>query len=74
MLVDDGLVHDLPKVLCGLKLGGIGGEKEQADSFGNREVALGVPSGVVEHENNDAVSAGAGLLGEGRKQGLEERF
>ena len=33
-----------------------------------------MPAGVVEHENDDPVPAGAGLLGEGRQQGLEERF
>jgi len=33
-----------------------------------------MPAGVVEHENNDAVTAGAGFLGESRQQGLEERF
>ena len=74
MLVDDGLVDDLPEVLCGLKFGGVGWEKEQSDAVGNREVALGVPAGIVEHENDDAVSAGPGLLGEGGQQGLEERF
>jgi len=74
VLVDDGLVHDLPEVLCGLKLWGVGWEKEQAESLGNREVALGMPAGVVEDENDNAVSAGAGLLSEGRQQSLEERF
>jgi len=44
------------------------------DSLRNREIAFGLPAGVVEHENDDAVSTGPGLLGEGREQGLEERF
>jgi len=74
VFVDDGLVDGLPKMLCRLEFGRVWREKEQSDSFGNREVALGVPAGVVEHENDDAVFSGPGLLGEGRQQGLEERF
>jgi hypothetical protein len=67
VFVDDRLVDGLPEVLCGLKLRGVSWEKEQADSFGNCEVARGVSAGVVEHENEHAVSAG--LLAEGRQQG-----
>ena len=74
VLVDDGLVHDLPERFCGLKLGGVGWEEEQTEPLGNREVGLGVPAGVVEHENDDAVPASPGLLGEGGQQGFEERF
>ena len=33
-----------------------------------------MPPGVVEHENNDAVAAGAGFLRERRQQFLEERL
>ena len=69
MFVDDRLVDGLPEVLCGLKLRGVGWEKEQTDSLGDCKIGLGVPAGVVEHENEHAVSAGPGLLGEGRRQG-----
>ena len=31
VLVDDGFVHDLPEVLGGLKLGGVGRKEEQAE-------------------------------------------
>jgi hypothetical protein len=74
VFVDDGLVDGLPKVLCGLKLGGVGRKEDQPDSLGDRQVAFAVPTGVVERENDDPIPASPGFLGEGRQQGLEERL
>lgn len=74
MFVDDRLVEDLPEMLGGLKFGSIGWQEEKADSVRNLQIAQPTPSGVVEHENDDAVATGAGLFGESCEQFLEERF
>ena len=57
-----------------MKLGGVGGKENQADTLGNRQVVFGAPTDVAEHENDDAIATGSGFLSEGRQQGLEERF
>ncbi len=43
-----------------LQLGDVGRQIDEPDAFGRRE-RLGVPANAVEHENDDAVAAGAGL-------------
>ena len=67
VFVDDGLVDGLPKVFCGLKLGGVGRKEDQPDSLGNRQVAFAMPTGVVEHENDDAIPVNSGFLSECRQ-------
>lgn len=74
VLVDDWFVDDLPQVFGRLKLWRVGRQAEKACSFGNFEIALAIPTGVVESKDDDAFAAGAGLLGEHRQQGFEERF
>ena len=74
MLVEDGLVDDLPQMFGGLKFRRVGGQEDEPDSLGNLQVGLSVPAGVVEDENDDAVAPGSGLFGEGRQQRFEERL
>jgi hypothetical protein len=74
VFVDDWFVDDLPKMLSGLKLGGVGRKKYEPNSVGKLQVALAVPTRVVEDENDDPIAAGAGLLGESGQQRLEERL
>ena len=74
VFVDDGFVDDLPEMFGGLKLGGVGRKEQQSDSVGDHEVALAMPTGVVEDEDDDSVFAGAGFIGEGAQQRLEERL
>jgi hypothetical protein len=71
VLVDDWFVDVDPEGLGRLQLGGVGRQEDEADAFGYGE-RLGVPSGAVEHEDDDPVASGARLAGEEREGGLEE--
>jgi len=59
--VDDRLVEVDPQRLSGLELRGIGRQVDETDPLRNGETRRAVPAGVVEHEQDDAVSPGAGL-------------
>lgn len=70
--VGDRLVEVDPERFGGLQLEGIGRQIDEADAFGNRQARRGAPAGAVEHEEDDAVAAGAGLAGEERERVGEE--
>ena len=74
VFVDDWFVDDFLKVLCGLKFGRVGREKKKPDSVGNCQIGFAMPTGVVEDENDDAISTCSGFCGEGRQQGFKERI
>ena len=61
-------------MLCGLEFRRVSGQEEKANSVWNLEVALAMPTGVVENENDDAVATGPGFFGESRQQSFEERL
>lgn len=61
-------------MLGGLEFGRIGRQEEQSYSVRNIEIALAMPSGVIENEHYDAVATGSGFFGERRQQGFEERL
>ena len=71
VLVGEGLVDVGPEGLGRLQLGGVGRQEDEPDAFGDGE-RFGVPSGAVEHEDDDPVASGARLAGEEREGGLEE--
>ena len=61
VLVDDSLVDVDPERLGRLQFGGIGRQIDEPDALGHGEAGFGVPAGAVEHQDDDAVAAGAGL-------------
>ena len=69
--VDDGFVHVDPEGLGGLQLGGVCREVDETDALGHDKTGRAVPAGVVEPEEDDAVSPGAGFPGEEREHVLE---
>jgi hypothetical protein len=68
--VGDRLVEVDPQRLGRLEFGGIGRQVDEADAFGNGKSGQAVPAGVIEHEEDDAVPARAGLLGEEREDAI----
>jgi hypothetical protein len=66
VLVDDGFFHADPEDFGWLQLGRVGRQIDEADDLGNGEWR-GVPARAVEHQDDDAVAAGAGLAGEERE-------
>ena len=71
MLVDYGLVDQRPKRLGRLHFRGVGGLEDEADAFRHDEPRLAVPTGVVEHKNDDPVAPCAGFFGKQAQQRLE---
>jgi len=74
VFVDEGLIDERPKMLGRLELGTVGGQEDQPDSIGNRQVLGTVPARVVENQNDDAVASRARLSGEDFEQLDKERF
>lgn len=74
VLIDNRLIDGFPEMLGGLKLRRIGRQEEKPYPFGNPEIALAMPTGVIENEDNDAVGTCAGLFGERRQHGFEKRL
>jgi hypothetical protein len=72
MPIDDGLIHQRPKMLCGLEFGRVGRQEDEADPLGDDQALGSMPAGIVEHEDDAALAAGAGLMGEGGEQFGEE--
>ena len=59
--VDDRLVDQGPEMLGRLQLRAVGRQEHQADPLGDGQALRSVPAGVVQHEDDVAFSAGAGL-------------
>ena len=74
MLVDDWLVDERPEAFGGLQLGTVGWQIGERDAGGDGEVFRRVPTGIVELEEDDAITPGAGCLREGCEQLGEERL
>jgi hypothetical protein len=70
--VGDRLVDQGPQPLGRLQLRAIRRQERQCDPVRDGQVLGAVPAGVVQHEHDVALAAGAGLLGEAGKQGLEQ--
>ena len=66
-------VGERPQVFGGLKLGRVGGQKEQVHMVGDAQVDAGVPAGPVEHQHNLLAGSGADLAGECGEFHLKER-
>jgi hypothetical protein len=69
--VGDRLVDVDPEGFCGLQFWGIGWEMHEADAFGHSEWRF-VPTGAVENENDDPISAGTGFSGKELEGALEQ--
>src|SRR3954466_4720685 len=74
MPIGDRLIHQRPEMLGWLEFGGIGLQEDQADPLGDGQAFGSMPAGVVEHEDDAAVAAGAGHAGEAGEQFGEERL
>ena len=70
--VGDGLVDQGPQTLGRLQLRAAGRQEHQADPLGDGQALRSVPAGVVQHEDDVAFPAGAGLPREAGEQRLEE--
>ena len=70
--IDDGLVDQRPEALGGLQLRTVGRQEDEPDAVRHGEPGLGVPAGIVEHQDDDALASGAALAREGGEQRLEE--
>src|SRR3954470_18135509 len=72
MPIDDRLIHQGPEMLGRLEFGGIGWQEDEADPIGDGQAFGSMPAGVVEHEEDAALAARAGLTGEEGEQFGEE--
>lgn len=70
--VDDWLVDVAPQGLGWLQLRRVGRQMNEADALGDR-ARRAVPARAVKDEDDDAVTAGAGLAGE-QREGVLEQF
>lgn len=74
VIVGDRLVDEGPEALGRLQFRRIGRQIDKSDARRHVEARFGVPSGIVEHEDDDALASGAGFAREGCEQLLEERL
>jgi hypothetical protein len=72
MAIGDRLIHQRPEMLRGLEFGRVGRQEDEADPIGDGQVLGSMPAGIVEHEDDAALAAGAGLTGEEGEQFGEE--
>ena len=72
MPIGDRLIHQRPEMLGGLEFGRVRRQEDQSDPLGDNQTLGSMPAGIVEHENDAALAAGAGLTGEGGEQFGEE--
>ena len=72
MAIGDRLIHQRPEMLRGLEFGRVGRQEDEADPLGDDQTLGSMPAGIVEHEDDAALAAGAGLTGEGGEQFGEE--
>src|SRR4051812_26709737 len=74
--IDDRLIHQRPEMLGGLEFGRVGRQEDEADPLGDDQALGSMPAGIVEHKDDAALAAGAGLTREGGeqfgKEGLRE--
>src|SRR4030095_8314491 len=74
MPIDDRLIHQRPETFGGLELRTVGRQEDEADPVRDGQVFGAMPARVVEHENDAARTARAGLAREGGEQFGEEGF
>ena len=74
VLVDDRLVDERPQGFGRLQLRSVGRQINEPNAIGDFQIGCAMPSGIVEHEQNDASNAGFGFAREGFEQRLEERL
>lgn len=74
VLVGERLVEHGPETLGGLELRAVRWQVDEPNAVGNTQAGSGVPAGVVEHQDDDPLPAGAGLLRKGGQKLLEEGF
>ena len=74
VLVDDRLVDERPQGFGRLQLRNVGRQINEPNAIGDFQIGCAMPSGIVEHEQNDASNAGLGFACEGFEQRLEERL
>ena len=72
VVVDDGFVDEFPERLGRLEFWRIGRQEDVPDAFWDLEVCWSMPTGVVEHENDDPLAACASFFGKQAQQRLEE--
>lgn len=72
--IDDRFVDEWPEVFGRLQFRRIGRQVDEADAVRHREAGFGVPSGSVEHQDDDAFAPCADRAGEVREQPFEERL
>src|SRR5215203_3778756 len=72
--VGEWLIQNGPKVLGGLKLGGVWGQVDEPEALGHNQVRRGVPAGAVEPEHDDAIPSRPGLARKQRQQCSKERL
>ena len=70
--IDDRPVDMDPQSFGRLQFRRVGRQVKEPDSIGHCQVLLAVPAGIIQHQDDDALMAGASLLGEQGKQGLEQ--
>ena len=70
--IDDRLIHQRPEMLGRLEFGRVGRQEDEADPLGDDRALGSMPAGIVEHEDDAALAAGAGLTGEAGEQFGEE--
>ena len=67
VVVGDWLVDEGPEVLGWLEFRRIGRQIDEPDAWRHIEAGFGVPSGIVEHEDDNALASCASLACEGRE-------
>ena len=71
VFIDDWFVDKAPQAFGGLEFGAVGRQVDQPYACGNFETGFGVPSGIVENDDDDALFARADFSGEGVEQRLK---
>ena len=61
--VDNGLVDDRPQTLGRLQVRRVGRQIDEANAVRHGQVRFAVPAGIVEHQQDGALTPGAGLAG-----------
>jgi hypothetical protein len=72
MPIDNRLVYQRPEMLGGLKLGRIGRQEDESYPIGDVQALGSMPARIVEHEDDAALAASAGLARKDGEQFGEE--